>query len=71
MKLSKENKNEKIVRAIPKVKNCVDNYYTLSIEDKNKLLKCMINKVYYLKENGGRWNKDNIDNFTLEIDLKI
>ena len=71
LKLSKENKNEKIVRAIPKLKNCIDNYYTLSIEDKNKLLKGMINKVYYLKENGGRWNKDNIDNFTLEIDLKI
>ena len=43
-----------------------------SIEDKNKLLKSIIKKAYYLKTaTGGRWNKEAQDNFSIELELNL
>lgn len=69
--LSNENKNKKIIKSIPKLEICLNSYKDASIEEKNKLLKSILNKVYYLKDSGGRWNKDNIDNFLIELELNI
>lgn len=69
--LSAENKNNKIIKSIPKLEICLNSYKDASIEEKNKLLKSILNKVYYLKDSGGRWNKDNIDNFLIEFELNL
>ena len=71
-RLNKDNKTEKIIQAIPKIENCLKTYHTLSIEDKNKLLKSIIKKAYYLKTaTGGRWNKEAQDNFSIELELNL
>lgn len=71
-RLNKEDKTEKIIQAIPKLENCLKTYHTLNIEDRNKLLKSIIKKAYYLKtEAGSRWNKDAQDKFTLELELLL
>lgn len=72
IRLNEENKIERVIQAIPKLENCLKTYHTLNIEDKNKLLKSIIKKVYYLKtEAGSRWNKDAQDKFTLELELLL
>lgn len=72
IKLEKDNKVEKIVQAIPKLEHCINNYYELSIEEKNKLLRSIVKKAYYEKnEAGTRWNTAPKDNFTLELELLI
>lgn len=69
IKLNGDNKVEKIIQAIPSLENCLKTYHTLNVEDKNKLLKSIVNKVYYLKtEAGSRWNKDVQDKFILELE---
>lgn len=71
-KYSTESKNYKIKKIenfIPNLENVLDSYSTdLSPEDKNNLLKAVINKVDYLKTTKGRGHEDE---FTLQIDLKI
>ena len=72
IKLNENNKVDKIIQAIPKIENCLKTYDTLNVEEKNKLLKTIINKAYYLKdEAGSRWNKDAQDKFTLELELLL
>jgi len=72
IKLNSDNKTQRIIQAIPKIENCLETYHTLDIEGKNKLLKTIISKVYYLKtEAGGRWNKDAQDKFILELELLL
>jgi site-specific DNA recombinase len=72
VKLQDESKVERMIQAIPKLENCINNYNTLGPEEKNKLLKTILNKVYYTKDvAASRWNRDNIDNFSLELDLLI
>lgn len=56
---------------IPIIKNILNIYKDLDPNMKNELLKSVIDRVYYYKEKGGRWNKDNINKFVLEIVLKI
>lgn len=56
-------------KAIPKINECLDTYHTLSIQDKNEVLKSLIEKIIYTKFEGGRWNP-NAD-FQLEIFLNI
>lgn len=71
-RLNKDNKSEKVIQAIPKLENCIKTYNYLSIEDKNRLLKTIIKKAYYLKtEAGSRWNKGAQDKFILELELLI
>lgn len=72
IKLEKDNKVEKIVQAIPKLEHCINNYYELSIEEKNKLLRSIVKKAYYEKNVAGtRWNTAPKDNFTLELELLL
>ncbi|WP_418223526.1 recombinase family protein [Clostridium isatidis] len=71
-KLDKDNKVEKIIQAIPNLENCINNYYDLSVEEKNKLLKSIIKKAYYEKDEAAtRWNKGPKDSFTLELELLL
>lgn len=67
----KNDKSEKYISAIPKIKNILQIYDKLSPNEKNELLKAFISKIYYLKEENGRWNKEARNNFTIEIELKI
>lgn len=57
--------------AVPKIKNVIDKYDKVDVVLKNELLKSIISECYYFKQKSGRWNKDNILNFSLEIKLKI
>lgn len=70
--LEKNKQEDKIIRykkAIPKLSLCVNNYDSLSIENKNKLLKTIIDKVIYTKTE--KSTKANKVTFKLKIYLKI
>ena len=70
--LEKNKQEDKIIRykkAIPKLSLCVNNYDSLSIENKNKLLKTIIDKVIYTKTE--KSTKKNKITFKLKIYLKI
>lgn len=58
-------------KAIPIFQNCIDEYYNLSVENRHKLLKSIIDKIIYEKSTGGRWNVEARTSFTLEIFFKI
>ena len=58
-------------KAIPLLENCIEEYYNLSVENRHKLLKTIIDKVIYEKTAGGRWNEEARTSFTLEIFFKI
>ena len=59
-------------KAIPILEMCIKEYYTLSIEDRHRLLKTIIDKIVYDKTaRDGRWNADARSSFTLELFLKI
>ncbi len=70
-----ELKNDKIVKykeAIPKIEKVLDLYNkTDSVENKNKLLHTVIEKVIYKKTSSGRWDKEARYNFSLELYLKF
>ncbi len=73
-KILKSKDDEKLIRikkAIPVLADCLKKYNTLTIPEKNQLLKTIINKVTYTKLEGGRWNIKARDKFKLEIDPKI
>lgn len=55
-------------KSIPILERCVKDYDTLSVQDKNDLLKTFIDKITYKKEVGGRWNKEAINQFELDIE---
>lgn len=59
-------------KAVPILEKCIEEYYTLSIEDRHKVLKTIIDKIIYDKTaRGGRWNTEDRSSFTLELFLKI
>jgi DNA invertase Pin-like site-specific DNA recombinase len=59
-------------KAIPILEKCVDEYFTLSTEDKHKLLCAIIDKIVYEKSQRGKRGATNINNsFVLELFLKI
>lgn len=62
---------ENKIKAVPILEKCINEYYTLSIEDRHKLLTAIIDKIIYEKSEGGRWNEEARTNFILEIFLKI
>lgn len=66
---SKQRKIEKIKDVIPKLKRVLNNYSTtLSAEERNNLLKSIINKVYYIKLVRGKGHEDE---FELKIDIRL
>lgn len=70
----KEDKEDKIVRykkAIPQISKVLNEYYKLDALNKNTILKTIIERVEYTKNSGGRWNKEQRDNFKLEVSLKF
>lgn len=70
----KDNKEEKITRykkAVPQISKVLEEYHKLDIPNKNLLLKTIINRVEYSKSSGGRWNKEQRDNFKLKVSLKF
>lgn len=71
-KLGQNKEEDKIIRykkAIPKLSLCVNNYDSLSIENKNKLLKTIIDKIIYTKTE--KSTKKNKITFKLKVYLKI
>lgn len=74
MALNDRLKNEELEhkrKAIPILEKCINEYYTLSIPDRHKLLSAIIDKIVYDKSKNGRWDKDARTSFTLELFLKI
>ena len=71
LKSKDDEKLIKIKKAVPLLKDCLEKYGTLTIPQKNEMLKTIINKLYYTKLEGGRWNIKARDKFKLEIDPKI
>lgn len=70
----KDDKEEKIIRykkAVPQISKVLSEYHNLDIPEKNLLLKTIIERVEYSKSSGGRWNKDQRDNFKLKVRLKF
>lgn len=61
-----DNKSETIRSSVPILEKCIDQYYSLSIPDRNKILKSLIEKIVYTREDSNRRA-----NFSLEIYLKI
>ena len=69
--LSDTKDEERIIqykKSIPILERCVNDYYLLSIEDKNDLLKSFIDRIEYKKEIGGRWNKQAMEDFELAVE---
>lgn len=67
----KDSEKNNYYKLIPKIKNILQIYNDLDIKSKNELLKSIISECYYFKQDGGRWKKDNINKFVLEIKLKL
>jgi len=59
------------IKAIPVIENCLNEYHSLSMADRNKLLSYIIDKITYEKDKGGRWNEDARSNFIIELFMKI
>lgn len=58
-------------KAIPKLEKVIKDYHKLSIVEKNKLLKSIIEKVIYSKSVRMNWRKNIEDDMELEIHLNI
>ncbi len=71
IKENKQNKIHKIKKAIPVLENALDLYWKADIEQKNIILKSIINKCIYKKKKSGRWDKEARDDFELKIFIKI
>ena len=64
------SKTERIRRAIPILKKCLDDYWSLSVEEKNAVLKTFIQKIEYTKtKKNNRF--DGVENVQLKIFLEI
>ena len=66
LKAISDDKSESIRSKVPILEKCIDKYYDLSIEDRNKVLKSIIDKIVYSREDSTRRAP-----FDLEIFLKI
>ena len=65
--LEERKKSITVTEFIPKVQNVLDSYGTVSVEDKNKLLKSVLTKAVYRKSKIGKKNGIDADSFELEI----
>lgn len=70
LKQQTNNQTERIKRAIPILRNCLDNYWSLSPEDRNTLLKSFIERIDFIKtKKNNRF--DGVENVQLKVLLKI
>ena len=67
----RKKKQQNIKYAIPILENAIELYWSATVEEKNKLLKAIIEKVIYKKEEDGRYKNANTDDFDLQIYFKI
>lgn len=64
------DESEKAKKAIPILEKCLSAYWSLSAQDKNDMLKCIIDRVEYSKlQRSNRWHK--VDSLELKIFLKL
>lgn len=69
---SKEDKVEKIKKAIPILEKCLKEYYELDLVNKNKILHSIVNKAIYTKQNRAHQVRQEVKHdFILEVDFKI
>ena len=61
----------KYKKAIPKLQECLIEYDTLSISQKNEMLKSIIERVAYFKTKRLNWRKKEEDDMEIHIDLKL
>ena len=65
--LRKHIENDKVIvfrKRVPILEKCINKYFELSVEDKNKLLKALIKRIEYFKTESSRHKE-------VEIELKI
>lgn len=62
--------HKQITSAVPILNKVLADYYTVGIEERNALLKSIINKIVYSK-NVACYNSKNNIHFDLDIDLKV
>jgi len=65
------NTTEYYKKAIPMLQQAITLYWEADTKQKNKILKSIIEKAIYKKEKSGRWNADAINEFELQLFLKI
>ena len=69
---NKEDKVEKIKKAIPVLEKCLKEYYKLDPENKNKILHSIVNKAIYTKQKKAhKYKQETKQDFILEVDFKI
>ena len=66
LRANSEDKSESVRSAVPILEKCIENYYNLSIPDRNKVLKSIIEKIEYTRTDPTRRAP-----FSLKIYLKI
>lgn len=70
-KEEKDNSIDNYLKLIPKIKEVLEIYPNVNVKQKNELLKSIVSKIYYSKEQNVRWNKEAINNFSIEIYMKL
>ena len=58
-------------KAIPKLKECLDEYDTMTIPEKNESLKSIIKRITYSKTKRLNWRKKEDDDLKIVVELKI
>ncbi len=58
-------------KAIPKLKECLDEYDTMTIPEKNESLKSIIKRITYSKTKRLNWRKKEDDDLKIIVELKI
>lgn len=58
-------------KAIPKLRECLDEYDKLDVTQKNKSLKSIIERITYSKTKRLNWRKNEEDDLELHIELKL
>lgn len=70
LKQSNDNKTERMRKAVPILQKCLDEYWSLSPEGRNELLKTFIKKIEYTKtKKNNRF--DGVENLQLKIFLEF
>lgn len=72
LKIEENKENDKVTKyrkAIPILDECLNEYHNLTISERNELLKSIIEKVVYSKDETARWKRE--DNFNLELFLRV